>query len=67
MKDVSRRSFVELTVDSLVSLPVLAGDLVVAPSAALAAEASSDSRQEIDNYAIIDVVTPWEIASSCAA
>ena len=36
MSNVSRRSFVELAVGSLVSLPALAGGLIVAPTIALA-------------------------------
>ncbi len=61
MQDVSRRSFVELTVGSLASLPVLAGGLIVAPTKAVAAEEPAGSEAEISNYAIIDVVTPWKV------
>ena len=59
MSNLSRRSFVELTVGSIESLPLLAGGLVVAPTTALAAdEKPSETESETLNYAIIDVVSP---------
>ena len=65
MSNVSRRSFVELTVGSLMALPALAGGLIVAPSSALADEnpdvTVSVGEPEVRNYAIIDVVRPWEV------
>lgn len=59
MLDVSRRSFVELLVGSLVSLPALAGGLLVAPAPAFAEDTTTDDGQdETPNYVIIDVVRP---------
>ena len=65
MGNVSRRSFVELALGSLVSVPALAGGLIVAPAIALADNnpdvTASTGKPEIRNYAIIDVVSPWEV------
>ena len=65
MGNVSRRSFVELALGSLVSVPAIAGGLIVAPTIALADNnpdiTASIGEPEIRNYAIIDVVSPWEV------
>ena len=76
MSSVSRRSFVEVMVGSLVSLPVLAGGLVVAPTLAYAEDDNDDNddyddyedyddidegEQASAKYTIIDVVRPYEV------
>ena len=43
MPDISRRSFVELFAGTLVSLPVLAGGLVLAPQVASAVRSMGDA------------------------
>ena len=69
MSNVSRRSFVELAVGSLMSLPVLAGGIVLGPSAALAEESGNNDFKNLDmgqdaaaKYTVIDVVRPYEVA-----
>ena len=51
MENVSRRSFIELTIGSLMSLPALAGGLIVAPTTALAAGDTIYERCRSENEA----------------
>ncbi|MBP3894500.1 MAG: hypothetical protein J6D34_10745 [Atopobiaceae bacterium] len=74
MHTISRRSFFEVMAGSIVSLPVLAGGLIVDPTTALAEE--GDDNEDFDygaldgmdtgreapaKYTIIDVVRPYEV------
>ena len=64
MPDISRRSFVELFAGTLVSLPVLAGGLVLAPQVASAEPDATDADELAGKESkpiIIDVVEPWEV------
>ena len=64
MRDISRRSFVELFAGTLVSLPVLAGGLVLAPQVASAEPDATDADELAGKESkpiIIDVVEPWEV------
>ncbi|MBQ9002043.1 MAG: hypothetical protein IJ087_09335 [Eggerthellaceae bacterium] len=64
MEDLSRRSFVELVCGSLVTLPTLAGGLVLAPRPAYA-DADATDIDEVagreSEYVVIDVVEPYEV------
>ena len=74
MATISRRSFFEVMAGSIVSLPVLAGGLIVGPTAALAEESEDEEAFDYDafddmdtgkdapaKYTIIDVVRPYEV------
>lgn len=68
MANVTRRAFMELTTGMLVSLPTLAGGLVLAPRPAHAeSNPSPDPTDDLElagaesEYVVIDVVMPWEI------
>ena len=63
MANVSRRSFVELVTGTLVSLPTLAGGMVLAPRPANADPDPTDDSEmagQESEYVIIDVVRAWE-------
>jgi len=64
VEDLSRRSFVELVCGSLVTLPTLAGGLVLAPRPAYA-DADATDIDEVagreSEYVVIDVVEPYEV------
>ncbi len=64
MANMSRRSFVELVTGTIVSLPVLAGGLLLVPRMAQAEEDATDADElagRYSQYTIIDVVQPWEV------
>ena len=64
MPNLSRRSFVELSMGMLANLPVLAGGLVLAPNVAYADSDSTDADElagRESEYVVIDVVSPWEV------
>ena len=74
MATISRRSFFEVMAGSIVSLPVLAGGLIVGPTTALAEESEDEEAFDYDafddmdtgkdapaKYTIIDVVRPYEV------
>ncbi len=64
VEDLSRRSFVELVCGSLVTLPTLAGGLVLVPRPAYA-DADATDIDEVagreSEYVVIDVVEPYEV------
>ncbi|MBQ9007337.1 MAG: hypothetical protein IJ092_13360 [Atopobiaceae bacterium] len=63
MPNVSRRAFFELATGMIVSLPTLAGGLVLAPTPAYAEDSTDEDEQagKKSEYVIIDVVEPWEV------
>ena len=63
MANVSRRSFVELVTGTLVSLPTLAGGVILAPRPAYGDPDPTDDSEIAgleSEYVIIDIVRAWE-------